>query len=233
MQQAIPRSRSGWRRWAALVALALLAVLTLSGCVRVQAGLAVSEDDLVSGQLVIASVPVKQEDKGPALKIPDELTGKVKTQVYTADGYVGQTLTFQGLSFADIAVLSEAITEGKQYRLSFRRSGDLVTMSGSVDLSELPANRADVQIKVAFPGSVTRTNGINDNGTVSWKPKPGAVTEFDATVQYTDKSGVSWTKWVVIVGASAIGVALLVLALAYYTHRRSRRSAEPQAASPF
>ncbi|WP_018686261.1 DUF3153 domain-containing protein [Actinokineospora enzanensis] len=205
--------------------LALLALLTLSGCVRVQAALAVTEDDLVSGQLVIASVAAKQGDTGPTLTVPPELDGKVTTQLYTADGYVGQTVSFQGLSFADITLLSDSITEGKQYRLSFRRSGDLVTMAGSVDLTELPADRSDVQIKVSFPGTIRHTDGINDNGTVTWKPKPGAVTEFDATVQYTDTSGVSWTKWVLIVGSSAIGVALLVLALAYFTHRRADRAA--------
>ncbi|GLZ38617.1 DUF3153 domain-containing protein [Actinokineospora sp. NBRC 105648] len=227
MHQAIrPRHRRS-RRWAAFVPLALLLLLALAGCVRVQATLAVSEDDLVSGQLVIAAVGTKQGDTGPVLTIPKELAGKVKTQVYTADGYVGQTVSFQGLSFAEVTLLGDSITVGKQYRLSFRRAGDLVTMAGSVDLSELPPDRAEVQIKVSFPGSVTRTNGINTNGTVSWKPKPGAVTEFDATVQYTDKSGVSWTKWVVIVGASAIGVALLVLALALFTHKRSLKAAGP------
>ncbi|SER36960.1 LppM family (lipo)protein [Actinokineospora terrae] len=227
MHQVTRRPRSRSRRWAALIPLTLLALVTLSGCVRVQASFAVSEDDLVSGQLVVASVAVKQGDVGPALTIPPELKGKVRAQGYTADGYVGQTVTFQGLSFPEVTVLAESITAGKQYRLSFRRSGDLVTMAGSVDLTELPADRAEVQVTVTFPGTVTRTNGINDNGTINWKPKPGAVTEFDAAVQYTDKSGVSWTKWVTIVGASAIGVALLVLALAFFTHKRSVRAAGP------
>lgn len=196
-------------------------MLTLSGCVRVQASMTVSENDLVSGQLVIAAVSIKQGDTGPTLKIPPELAGKVKTQVYAADGYIGQTISLQELTFAEVGILSDSITVGKQYRLSFRRAGDLVTMAGSVDLTELPKDRADVQFKVTLPGKVSRTNGVDDNGTISWKPKPGAVTEFNATVQYTDSSGVSWTKWVTIVGASAIGVALLVLALALFTHRRT------------
>jgi hypothetical protein len=217
VHQAIPR----FPRWAAFALLSLLAVLTLSGCVRVQASMTVSENDLVSGQMVIAAVSIKPGDTGPALKIPPELAGKVKTQVYAADGYVGQTISMQELTFAEVGILSDSITVGKQYRLSFRRAGDLVTMAGSVDLTELPQDRADVQFKVTLPGTVSRTNGVDDNGTISWKPKPGAVTEFNATVQYTDSSGVSWTKWVTIVGASAVGVALLVLALALFTHRRT------------
>ncbi len=233
MHQATSQPDHRFRRWAAITALTLLALLTLSGCVRVQAGLVVSEDDQVSGQIVVASVAIKQGDTGPVLTIPPELSGKVRTQAYTADGYVGQTVAFQELSFAEVTLLGDSITAGKQYRLSFRRSGDLVTMAGSVDLTELPADRADVQIKVSFPGSVSRTNGVNDNGTISWKPKPGAVTEFSATAQYTDQSGVSWTKWVTIVGAAAVGVALLVLGLALFTHKRGLKAAGPPTAGHF
>lgn len=209
--------------------LATLTALALSGCVRVQAALAVSEDDLVSGQVVIASIATGQDDKGPALTVVPELANRVKAAAYSADGYVGNRVEFQDLTFAEVALLSQTLTVGKQYRLNFRRSGDLVTMSGSVDLSELPADRADVQLKVAFPGSVVQTNGANDNGTVSWSPKPGAATEFLATVQYNNQSGVSWTKWMALVGAIAVAVALLVVALALFTHRRGRRAAEATA----
>jgi hypothetical protein len=222
--------RQGWqddrvfpRRVLWLATLALFALLSLSGCVRVQAALAVSEDDLVSGEIVIAALPTKNDDPGPALNIVPELSGKVRTEKYAADGYVGQKLILTDLKFSEVTVLAESITEGKQYRLSFRRSGDLVSMSGSIDLTQLPKDKADVQIKMAFPGAINRTNGLNEDGTISWKPKPGAVTEFGVTAEYTDTSGVSWTKWVAIVGGGAVGVALIVLALALFTHRRSQK----------
>jgi hypothetical protein len=211
-------------RLAGLVMLAVLAMVSLSGCVRIRAALAVSQDDLVSGEVIIAALPTKANDPGPVLNIVPELAGKVHTEKYNADGYVGQKLTFTDLKFGDLAVLAETITDGKQYRLSFRRSGDLVSMAGSMDLTQLPPNRADVQVKIAFPGNINRTNGLNDNGTISWKPKPGAVTEFGVTAQYTDTSGVSWTKWVAIVGAGAVFVALLVLVLALWGHKRRLRA---------
>lgn len=231
MLSAIPRPA---HRFAALVLLAVLAAFSLSGCVRVQAALAVSQDDLISGWVIVASWPSKQGDTGPALTIPKEVAEKVRSEKYAEDGYIGQKLTFTDLRFADVTVLAESLTAGKQYRLSFRRSGDLVSMAGSIDLTQLPADRADVGVKVAFPGTITRTNGINENGTISWKPKPGSVTEFGATAQYTDTSGVSWTKWVTIVGASTVGVALIVLVLALFTHRRhvKQLSAEDAQSSP-
>ena len=226
-------SRPG-RRVVALVLLAVLTTVALSGCLRVQAAFAVSPEDLVSGEVIIATVPTKQDDTGPQLTIPAGLTDKVRTEKYTADGYVGQKLTFADLRFAEVAALSEGLTTGKQYRMSFRRSGDLVSMAGSIDLTGLPADRAEVAVKMAFPGTIIRTNGLNEDGSISWQPRPGAVTEFNVTAQYTDTSGLSWTKWVTIVGASAVGVALIVLLLALVSHRRSvKQLAAERAQAPY
>jgi hypothetical protein len=210
-------------RLAALALLAVLATLCLSGCVRIHAALAISPDDLVSGEVTIATWQTKPEDEGPKLTIPPELNAKVRMEKYAEEGYVGQKLTFAELRFSEVTQLTETITTGRQYRMSLRRSGDLVSMSGSLDLTQLPPERADVQIKMAFPGSVNRTNGLVEDEAIVWKPKPGSVTEMGVTAQYTDASGVSWTKWVMIVGASAVGVALIVLLLALYTHRRAQR----------
>jgi hypothetical protein len=211
-------------RIAALALLAMLAMATLSGCIRVRAALAVSQDDLVSGDVIIAALPTKEGDPGPTLKILPELADKVHVEKYAEDGYVGQKLTISGLRFSDLTVLAESITESKQYRLSLRRSGDLVSLAGSIDLTQISLqDKADVQLRIAFPGTINRTNGLNDSGTITWKPKPNAVTEFGVTAQYTDTSGVSWTKWVAIVASSAVGVALIVLALALFGHRRHDR----------
>jgi phosphatidylinositol mannoside-binding LppM-like protein len=217
------------RRLTTVALLAVLVVLSLSGCVRIHAALAVSQDDLVSGDVIIAALTSRQGDAGPPLTIVPELADKVRTERYVQDGYVGQKLTFTDMRFADMTLLVETITTGKQYRLSFRRSGDLVSMNGSMDLTQLPPEQADVQIRMAFPGAINRTNGLNEEGTVIWQPKPGAVTEFNVTAEYTDTSGVSWTRWVMIVGGSAVGVALIVLVLALFTHRRSLAAEQAQA----
>lgn len=214
-----------------LLVLAALMVVSVSGCLRVQAALAVSQDDLVSGEVVIAALPVSTEDDGPDLSIPPQLQDKVTSEPYTQDGYVGQRITFSGLRFNDMTLLVESISTFQQYRLSFRRSGDLVSVAGSIDLTQVPADRADVQLRIAFPGTVSRTNGEEKDGTITWAPKPTAVTEFAATAQYTDSSGVSWTQWVAIVGGGAVGVAGLVVLLALFTHRRSLSAERAQSAA--
>jgi phosphatidylinositol mannoside-binding LppM-like protein len=215
-----------------LVVLFGVLVCSLSGCLRIHAALAVSPDDRVSGTLIVASLQVNDQDNGPPLTIPPELNDRVRTEKYAVEGYVGQKVTFSNLRFVDIAQLVQTISEAKQYRLSLRRSGDLVTLAGSIDLTQVPADRADVQIKVAFPGSVTRTSGTEDDGTVSWSPKPGAVTEFDAIADYSSADGDSWVKWAMLVGGSALLAAIVATLLALIAHRRSISADRAQAAAP-
>jgi hypothetical protein len=217
------------RRLLGLVLLGAVLLMSLTGCVRIHAALAVSSDDQISGDLVIAALPVSKDDDGPNLTVPPELAEKVHIEPYTADGYVGQKVTITGLRFTELQLLVDSISTLQQYRLSFRRSGDLVSLAGSIDLTRVPKDRADVQVKIAFPGRVIRTNGDNTDGTISWSPKPTAVTEFSATAQYSNVAGVSWTQWVVIVGGGAIGVSVLVVLLALFTHRRNLKLERAQA----
>jgi hypothetical protein len=212
------------RRWAVLP-LVLMLAFALAGCVRVHAAMAVGSDDLVSGTIDIASVQSKPEDTGPPLTVPADLTDKVTSTPYAADGYIGQTIHFEQLTFEQVRALSEGIsTQSARYKLNFRRSGDIVSLAGSIDLGQLRPDGVDVQLKIAFPGPVGKTNGTTDrDNNVSWTAKSGGVTEFNATVQYSNASGMSWTRWVLVVGAGAVGAALLVLVLALVAHRRSVR----------
>lgn len=212
-----------YRRLVTLTVVCVLSALALSGCLRIDATMTVSQDDTVSGEIVVATLPVRTGDNGPVLTIAPQLQGRARTQPYAADNYVGQRLTFESLTFDEVATLVATITTNDQYfRLGFRRSGDLVTMAGSADLTQVPVENAQVSVTVNLPGTVS-TNGTNDNGRVTWEPKPGQISEFNATTQFTDTSGVSWTRWVLLVGIVAVGVSLLVGVLAAVTHRRGLR----------
>lgn len=219
-------------RVVSLIVLFGVLVCSLSGCLRVHVALAVSPDDKVSGELIIASVQLNDQDTGPPVTIPTELSDRVRSEKYLLEGYVGQKVTFRDLRFVDVAQLVESISEAKQYRLSLRRAGDLVTMAGSVDLQQVPPDRADVQIKIAFPdGSVSRTDGDEDGGTISWSPKPGSVTEFNAIAEYSTGTGETWMKWALMVGGAAGLAALVVTLLALIAHRRSLSADRAQAAA--
>lgn len=213
------------RRSSALLvpAFLLLALFSLSGCVRVYAAMAVSEDDRISGEIVAATPPTQDNDPGPQLKVPPELASRVTTKPYRVEAYAGTQLFFNGLTFDEVRTLSVATSSSNsRYQLNFRRSGDLVTLSGSVDLSQVPAERADIQVKISFPGAVVNTNGREEeNGTIAWSPKAGQASMLTATVRYAGADGTSFFGWTMLVAGLTAGAALIVVVLALIAHKRS------------
>lgn len=208
--------------------LLVVMVLPLTGCIRMRAALEVSPQDTVSGEVTIATLAAGGDDTGPELNVPTELAGRVTTTAYNADGYVGQTIEFEQLSFDEVKTLAGGLsTWSSRYQLNFRRSGGLMSLSGSADLNQLPSDRADFQLKIALPGSIMRTNGIPDGDVITWTPKPGGVTEFVATAEYSDVAQVSWSNWALIVGGGSLLVSVLVGFLAHAAHRRNIRTTAP------
>lgn len=212
----------------ALTLLGLLCALVLSGCVRASLTMAVTEDDRVSGELVLLTQPAREGDPGPQLKVPAELASRVRVMPHSRDGYHGSQLFFNGLTFEELRRLSFA-TEllSTNYRLQLRRSGGLVTLSGSVDLTALTPERTDVQLRISFPGRVASTNGKVQADGISWSPKAGQITEVAATVSYADQRTESWQQWALIVGGGTGTVALLVYVMAFVAHRRYVAKLEP------
>ncbi|WP_033437189.1 DUF3153 domain-containing protein [Saccharothrix sp. NRRL B-16314] len=212
------------RASALLLPMFLLALFSLTGCVRLHAAMALSQDDRVSGEIVAATPPTQDNDPGPQLKVPNELASRVTTKPYKVNDYVGTQLSFSALTFEEVRTLSAATSaSSSRYQLSFRRSGDLVTLSGSVDLTQVPPERADIQVKISFPGEVVDTNGREeDDATIAWTPKPGQASMLTATVRYAGENSVSYFGWTMLVAGLTGGAVLIVLVLALVAHRRSQ-----------
>jgi hypothetical protein len=202
------------RRSVALLAalLALLAIGSLAGCTRVRTALAVQGDDTVAGDIVIA----RAGGPAPAITVPAALADRVTTKPYREDGYQGATLRFTDLRFDEInSLVSVAPDAAGRFKFLLRRAGSLVVLGGQVDLTAVPVDQADVQLKVAFPGTVVNSDGQLDGGGLSWVFSPGQVTEFNAVVSVPDPAAPSITRWLLLVGlvvlAAAVGVAVLAL----------------------
>jgi len=215
-----------WGRRLRLLVFSVLGLLTASllagGCVRARVAVAVSPDDLVTGEIVVAVTVASEQEPGVALGAPEDLAGRVRAEPYRQDGYAGTRLLFSDLTFEEFGRLVLSATEapeGLQFEL--RRAGSFVLLTGRVDLTGIPnPELADVQVRVSFPGSVTSTNGDLQDGTVAWLVEPGKVTELSATARYTEPGTRSWSQWAALVGAMAGLVALVIALLAYWAHRR-------------
>jgi hypothetical protein len=216
------------RRRLAAMTMLLLVIPVLAGCVRIKASITISPDDLVSGEIIAAAKPHGDKDAGPQLDPNVPFSQKVAISKYDTDGYVGSQAVFSDLTFAELPELAHMNSDAQGVNLSLRRAGDLVILEGRADLTSLTDPEADVELTVAFPGTVTSTNGDRvDPETVQWKLKPGIVSTMTAQARYTDPSTRSFRGAARWLGLSSLVVAGVVALLAWYSRDRSPRFAEP------
>jgi len=212
-----------------LVVLAPMAV----GCVRIRASITVSPNDEVSGQIIAAAKPRRDDDAGPQFDPNLPFSQKVAISKYDRDGYVGSEAVFSNLTFAELPQLANMNRDAAGVDLSLRRAGNLVILEGRVDLTSLTDSDADVELTVSFPGEVTSTNGDRvDTEIVVWKLKPGVVSTMSAQARFTDPSTRSFTGGALVLGIASFAVAGLVAWLAWLGRDRSPRFAGPQDESP-
>jgi len=210
--------RSPRRRALSVVLMAVLVLGALSGCARVRTALALQPDDTVTGEVVIATPQKTPDDRGPTLTLPEDLRSEVDVSDYRQDGYAGSVLRFSGLSFDQVAQLTSVAGAAGEQRtqLTLRRAGNRVLVSGKVDLTTIPVDRADFQLKISAPGEVLDTNGDTDSGTISWNFTPGEVGDIRASLAYDDPNAPSATAW-------TLGLALLVAAVSVGVVALARR----------
>jgi hypothetical protein len=224
-----PRTTGPGRSRRALVLLAVVLALVGvlgAGCVRVRAGLAVSPEDRVSGVVDIATPDGAPGGQGPPLTVPEDLSGDVSVERYEQDGYIGSRLRFEDLTFDQVTRVLPAISPSspQAIRVQMRRAGDRVVVSGQVDLTRVSPESSDVQLKMAFPGTIRQTDGTATQGVISWTFQPGTVTDVNAVVEYPDPHAPSWVLWaLLLLAVVAVAVAIVVvLAMSSRTQLRTR-----------
>ena len=204
------------RRALTLAFALLVALVALSGCARVRTALAVQPDDTVDGEVVVATPAKSPDDPGPPITVPEEISDDVEVSPYRQEGYAGSLLRFSGLTFDQLGLLSAAAgPDGQRVQFALRRAGNRLIVSGKADLTTVPVDKADFQLKISFPGEVLDTNGEADSGTVSWTFTPGEVGDIAATVAFDDPNAPSALNWTLglagVVLLVAVGVVLLAL----------------------
>ncbi|MFL0579374.1 LppM family (lipo)protein [Dietzia sp. 179-F 9C3 NHS] len=191
---------------------AVVLLFVLTGCLQLNVQMSVRKDDTVSGRILVAGDQVAESTDLDRLSPPSGLEQKVRITPYTADGFSGREIYFTQLTFAEVDTLAQAVDiEGaRPYTMSFRRSGDTVAFTGSVDLSGVPEDRAEsasTRVDLTFPNRITETNGsLGGGNSVSWTPAPGSITRMQASTDYPDPATRGFAVWMIV----GIGAALLV-----------------------
>ncbi|MEY8040679.1 DUF3153 domain-containing protein [Saccharopolyspora cebuensis] len=226
MERTTSGRRTGPARGAVLGLLLVLVGMVTSGCLHVNAALTIDGEDAVAGELVITTQTA--DGKVPfQLTPPEDLADQVRITPYAQGDRVGSHLSFRGLSFDEVTRLSQSLTpDDSRYQFQLSRSGSLVILEASADLTPLANTDSSVEVKVSAPGEITSTNGEESAGTVTWELEPGEVTRLAATFQYASATGGGWVGWAALLTGTTFLVALVVAALALTTHLRARAAEE-------
>ena len=215
-QPSAPRPPAQRARRALVLVLALLLAGTaLGGCARVRAALAVQPDDTVNGELVVATPATDPDDIGPPIALPEEISDQVEVSPYRQEGYTGSLLRFSGLTFDQLPLLSTAAGRaGQRVEFTLRRAGDRLIVSGKADLTTIPADKADFQLKITTSGEVLDTNGDAEAGTASWTFEAGKVGDFTAVIAADDPNAPSPVNWTLLTAGlvAAASAAVVILA---------------------
>jgi len=218
------------RKRSALIALAALVVLALSGCVRFQADLSVTPEDTVNGSLIVAVIVGEEDDsrqtaEDASARIEAELLGAVsgapgvERTVYDQDGYLGSRFTFHNTP------LSAFAGGGSEGSLTLTREGDEFVFAGQLDftpdddVTEVAPDddTSNITVSITFPGAVTETNGEVSGTTVRWESTYEARMAMDARASAISTGPPAWV-WPTV-GAVVVMLALVVVV--FVMRRRS------------
>lgn len=168
----------------------LLAAMTLTGCVRAEVDLTVTEARTVNGTVLLAwdRAFLEDADRDPATAqedilddLVDDAPDGMTCEPYEDGDWIGATCSLDG-------VRMEAIHQAEAFdqRLTLLEAGDQVVLSAVIDLDEVPADQPiEASVRVTFPGEVIDATGSVDGRTVTWEPEPGRRTELEVTARLT------------------------------------------------
>ncbi len=225
------------KRLAHAAVLTLLATLTLSGCIRYNVDMTLSEDDTASGTIVVAvqkgvgeQMGVANDEEALTQLFGESPFGPSFAPKDYADGdWVGKSYTFDTVAITDLGDLASLFT--------VTRDGDVFSVDGDAapvtedEKSQMPPG-AESKVSITFPGKVIDSNGTVDGRTVTWDLFT-MTDPIHATGNATGPgSGLGVPAWLLVGGGIAL-VMLVGAAVAVILLRRRRDPAAHADAVPF
>jgi hypothetical protein len=211
----------------------LLVPFVLSGCFKFTMDLEVSDQDTISGDVVVAlskELQALAQDSGGG-ETTDAFSGLSGVEVTEFDDgtFVGQQYSFSGLPIDELALDDDASA------LTIKREGDNLVVSGTLSFEDETADpaqeddlgfgqaffdSADLRVAIKFPGEILETNGSIDEetNTITWIPKYGEANEISALV-YSPRGVPTWAWWVL----AGVGGVLVAAAIMFLLVKRSSR----------
>ncbi|MEU4790819.1 DUF3153 domain-containing protein [Micromonospora tulbaghiae] len=240
------------RAFGLAVCLALVAIL--SGCMQLNLGLTVNDDDTVSGQLLLTAPKsvLKQRNPDPAVAFAElrpnipSLPPGAETRYEDATSY-GIQITYRKTPLAQFTSESVNLVRDEDL-IRFSLPLDPNKYGGKVGQQDPRQQQAFMtlmafEISVTFPGRVLDTNGTVTGRSVSWKvianqPKPAelrAVAQAPpppATSPAAVVTGNGSFPWLPVVAGVVVLLLVAGVVLVLLLRRRRSRGVPDAAAAP-
>ena len=220
---------------------AIFVVLATTGCIKVDMGVTISDQDTVSGSTVFAFNKklveiAKQNGAGEDMFDTASMFAAqdgVTTETYSEGDYEGTKFNFKDVP------LDKFFSQSDSSSLHIERKGDQLIVSGLLDTSggstDVDAVRNNPQTKALFdgsgikvsitlPGQIVSTNGSQNGNTITWTAEVGKIINFKAVADTSGKtvptttsaSGASadysWV-WYLVAGVLVVGGAIAFVLL--------------------
>lgn len=206
--------------------LAILALLLLSGCFKVEMDLEVNADETVDGTMIVAldeeMYAMLSADDDSSMFGTEDMPEGAEVEPYEADGLKGQKVTFTDVPLTEFA---QSLEEGDG-EFSLRHEGDEYVFEASMSPDDMAIGsdssstgeldqsmdeaaqrmleEAEFKIAITFPGDIVESNGTEKGNTVSWDVDLTEETQMRAVAADEDSG-----RWIVPVALGAIVLLML------------------------
>ncbi|GIH08135.1 hypothetical protein Rhe02_62020 [Rhizocola hellebori] len=211
----------------------ILAAFALTGCIKVEMAVAISDDDMVSGSLIfgIEKAVLEQDKSGKApAQIVNDAVAQIgaippsqRTEVYEDSKYLGRRFIFDRVPLAEFSRKDgsgpQIVHSGGLY--TFTMNGDTATMDLGPTLQFYDLlNAAEFRISITFPGRVIERDNLAtlSGNTVSWRVKLSSKHQFKAV----SEEPVGF-PWLLVGGVAAIFGILIIIGIVVLVIRVNRR----------
>lgn len=222
------------RRTLRTAAVAAVALLSLSGCLKMEMAFTLHEDETVDGSIVMAV----QKGIGESFGMTDqdvldqmESEGSFEdieggtVEPYDDGDYVGTQVTFEAQPLSEL--------EQQDAGFTITREGDEFVVGGEFDTGEEDMSMlsgADLTLAVTFPGTVTEHNGTLEGTTVTWDLL--TMTEpLNARGGVSAGASIPWL-WIGVAAAVLLVAAAATIAIVLARRRPTSAAAPGYAMDP-
>lgn len=219
------------RRTARSAATTVVALLALSGCIKVDLSATINADDTVDGRLTAAvndeAIEVIGEQQADEFveALTEDIPGASGTEPFDDGTFVGETVHFAAVPLDEFNPRDD---DSSRSQLTITHDDGRYVLDGEWDLpaadtggsfpelDERIANSAEFSVEVTFPGPVVSHNGDLDGRTVSWRLELGENNILHAESDPGANSGIA--LWVLAITVVATLVVMLLLYIQLRRH---------------